>query len=120
MVKDADENDEDDDADAESPDTEFLTYSGTFEGIEGTGLHVAIRYGREDIAWLLLALASSLDWSQFPAPVLQAMSSLGLSKEDRVSGVEIRNVTDSDGLSPKALAEKVGGPWDAWLGPLTV
>lgn len=122
MIKDADENDDSGEEHEDQPDTDFLTYSGTFEGIEGTGLHVAIRYGREDVAWLLLALASTLDWSQFPPPVLQAMTSLGLSKDDRVAGTEIRSINDSDGRSPKALAEQLGGPWQAWIdaGRLTV
>lgn len=115
MIKDADHDDEDDDEREEQPDMDFLTYRGTFEGIEGSGLHVAIRYGREDVAWLLLALASTLDWAQFPPPVLHAMTSLGLSKEDRVAGIELRNIDDSDGQSPKALAEKLGGPWKAWV-----
>jgi hypothetical protein len=122
MIKDTDEDENDDEDNEGQADTDFLTYSGTFEGIEGTGLHVAIRYGREDVAWLLLALASTLDWSQFPQPVLQAMSNLGLSKEDRIPSVEIRSINDSDGQSPKALAEKVGGPWKSWVesGRLTV
>lgn len=116
MVKDTEEGDEDEDeTGAGSADNDFLTYSGTFEGIEGSGLHVAIRYGREDVAWLLLALASALEWSKFPPAVLQAMESLGLSKEDRVAGVEIRSVNDSDGQSPKQLAEKLGGAWRQWI-----
>jgi hypothetical protein len=121
MIKDAETEDDDDEADDEeregsgSPDVEFLTYSGTFEGIEGSGLHVAIRYGREDVAWLLLALASQLEWSKFPPPVLQAMESLGLSRDDRVAGTEIRSIIDSDGRSPKQLAEEVGGPWRLWV-----
>jgi hypothetical protein len=115
MIKDTDDDEDEDEEHDGQPDTDILTYSGTFEGIEGTGLHVAIRYGREDVAWLLLALASSLDWSQFPPPVLQAMTSLGLSKDDRVAGVEIRSIADSGGQSPKALAEQLGGPWKQWV-----
>lgn len=125
MIKDNTDDDDDGDDQEDSQhmaDTDFLTYRGTFEGIEGTGLHVAIRYGREDVAWLLLALASTLDWSQFPPAVLQAMQSLGLSKEDRVAGTEIRSMNDSEGRSPKQLAEELGGSWKAWAdsGRLTV
>ncbi|ETN39798.1 uncharacterized protein HMPREF1541_06024 [Cyphellophora europaea CBS 101466] len=115
MIQDTDEDEDDADEVHDQPDTDFLTYTGTFEGIEGSGLHVAIRYGREDVAWLLLALASTLDWSQFPAQVLEAMTSLGLSREDRVKGIDIRNVNDSEGRSPKTLAEQLGGPWKAWI-----
>jgi hypothetical protein len=122
MIKDTDQDEDTDEEHDGQADMDFLTYSGTFEGVEGSGLHVAIRYGREDVAWLLLALASTLDWSDFPPPVLQAMTSLGLSKEDRVPGIEIRNINDSDGQSARALAEKLAGPWKAWVdsGRLTV
>ena len=123
MIKDADSDGPDDELDDEdSPDTDFLKYSGTFEGIEGSGLHVAIRYQREDVAWLLLALASRLEWSKFPPTVLQIMESLGLSKEDRVAGTEIRSINDSEGRSPRQLAEELGGPWRLWVesGRLTI
>lgn len=117
MIKDTDEEDDEDNDEEphDQPDTDFLTYAGTFEGIEGSGLHVAIRYGREDVAWLLLALASTLDWSKFPPPVLQAMQSFGLSKEDRVPQTEIRSIKDSEGRSPKQLAEELGGVWKIWV-----
>ena len=117
MIKDTDDDDSDDDdmSGNAHPDTGFLSYTGTFEGIEGSGLHVAIRYRREDVAWLLLALGSTLDWSQFPPPVLQAMQSFGLSKEDRIAGVDIRTLKDSQGRSPKALAEELGGLWTSWV-----
>lgn len=122
MIKDTDDDDDSGNEHEDQPDTGFLTYTGAFEGIEGSGLHVAIREGREDVAWLLLALASTLDWAQFPPPVLQAMTSLRLSKDDRVAGTDIRTVNDSEGRSPKALAEQIGGPWRAWIdsGRLTV
>ncbi len=118
MVKDLNDSDEFDDEDEveEGEDTpELLRYSGTFEGIEGTGLHVAIRYGREEVAWLLLILASSLDWSKYPPLVLQAMESLGLNKEDRQPGVDIRTIKDPSGRTPKAVAQELGGVWDSWI-----
>ena len=93
----------------------ILRYQGTFEGIEGSGLHVAIRYGREDIAWLLLALSSTLDWSMFPPAVLQAMEELALSAKDRVEGTDIRVLKDSDGRTPRDLAEQLGGVWSSWI-----
>jgi hypothetical protein len=126
MVKDATEDDPDSEDDADEhqvqPDTDILSYTGTFEGIEGSGLHVAIRYGREDVAWLLLCLASSLDWARFPSQVLGAMEGLGLSKQDRVPGVEIRSIKDAEGRSPESLAQELGGTWKAWVesGRLTV
>ncbi|KAK5048212.1 hypothetical protein LTR84_005882 [Exophiala bonariae] len=113
MIKDVDELEQEDDDEQE--DTDVLGYSGTFEGIEGSGLHVAIRYQQQEVAWLLLALGSQLDWSRFPNVVLQAMHGLGLQKEDRKAQSEIRNIKDSSGRTPVDLAKEVGGVWVDWL-----
>ena len=118
MVKDLDDSDEpegEDEADADGSGDEVLRYNGTFEGIEGTGLHVAVRYGREEVAWLLLALASPLDWSKFPIDVLQAMERLGLSKDDRQPGVDIRAMKDSSSRTVNDLAKEIGGIWISWV-----
>lgn len=102
--------------DAEEEDqTDILRYVGTFEGISGSALHVAVRYQREEIAWLLLAMASEIDWSKFPQLVLQAMKSLGLSKDDRKGNPDIRTLKDDEGRTPQQLAEQVGGPWSSWV-----
>lgn len=110
MFKDVDEEEED-----EGVDTDVLRYRGTFEGIEGSGLHVAIRYQQQEVAWLLLALGSELEWSNFPAVILQAMQGLGLRKEDRKGHPDIRTLEDSEGRTPAALAQELAGPWVEWL-----
>jgi hypothetical protein len=102
------------DAEEESEKMDVLRYQGTFEGIEGSGLHVAIRYDQEEVAWLMLVLASSLDWSQFPPRVLQEMKALKLSKEDRKAGIDVRSIKDSDGRTAAALAQEIGGLWSDW------
>jgi hypothetical protein len=117
MIKeeaDVDEEDEDEDEGPEDS-SEVLRYQGTFEGIEGSGLHVAIRYSREDVAWLLLALASTLEWSKFPPAVLQAMKAFDLSPNDRSEGKDIRSLKDSEGRTPQALARQLGGVWTTWI-----
>lgn len=107
--------DEDEDEELKEEEGDVLRYQGTFEGIEGSGLHVAIRYQREEVAWLLLALASSLEWSKFPPVVLQAMESLGLSKSDRKSEPDIRKLKDGENRSVIDLAKQVGGLWTSWI-----
>ncbi|KAK5946133.1 hypothetical protein PMZ80_000273 [Knufia obscura] len=109
--------DSEDDAvvEEEEEQTNILRYQGTFEGIEGSALHVAIRYEREEVAWLLLAMASSLDWSKFPTQVIQAMESLGLSKSERKATPDIRTLKDDQGRTPLALAQEVGGQWSGWI-----
>lgn len=111
MIKD----DSEDDAEVEEQETDILRYTGTFEGIEGSALHVAVRYQQTDIAWLLLAMASNLDWSKFPSAVLQAMESLGLSKSDRKATPDIRTLTDDKGRTPLDVAQEVGGQWAGWI-----
>ncbi|OAG35908.1 hypothetical protein AYO21_09910 [Fonsecaea monophora] len=111
MIKDSDEDDEQDDRNT----GDILRYRGTFEGIEGSGLHVAIRYNQQEVAWLLLALGSQLDWAKFPSVVLQAMEGLGLRPEDRKGEPDIRTLIDSEGRTPAALARELKGVWTEWL-----
>jgi len=105
----------DDDEEQAEDTADILRYCGTFEGIDGSGLHVAIRYNQEEVAWLLLALGSQLEWAKFPSIVLQAMQRLGLRKEDRNGKPDIRTLMDSKGREPVALARQLGGVWDEWL-----
>jgi len=112
LVKDADVNDAEDESEDEKLD--ILRYQGTFEGIEGSGLHVAIRYNQEEVAWLLLVLGSSLPWEQFPTTVLQAMKGLNLGKEDRSAEPDIRSLTDSEGRNAVDLAKGEIG-WSEWI-----
>lgn len=112
MIKDSEV---DDDEDGEEETADILRYRGTFEGIEGSGLHVVVRYNQQEVAWLLLALGSQLDWDKFPSNVLQAMQSLGLRKEDRSGDPDIRTLVDSDGRTPADLAKQLGGIWQEWL-----
>jgi len=111
MIKDSEEVDGEEDEEI----ADILRYRGTFEGIEGSGLHVAIRYNQQEVAWLLLALGSQLEWNKFPSLVLQAMQGLGLRKEDRSGDPDIRTLVDSDGRTPADLAQQLGGPWEDWL-----
>jgi len=112
LIKDSEE-DEDEEQDEETVD--ILRYCGTFEGIEGSGLHVAIRYNQQEVAWLLLAVGSRLEWDKFSSDVLQAMQGLGLRKEDRRGEPDIRTLVDSEGRTPADLAQQLGGVWTAWL-----
>ena len=108
---------DDQDADAEEGEEDFdiATYTGSTEELGGTGLHIAVKYGQEEVAWLLLAIASTLNWSKFPSVVLQAMEGLSLSKQDRRTGEDIRSQKDANGKTPKDVATQLGGRWETWL-----
>ncbi len=104
------------DRDSREPQEEIdiLRYTGSFEGIEGSGLHVAIRSNQQEVAWLLLVLGSSLDWCEFPQAVLHAMESMDLNREDRSAQPDIRNLTDSEGKTAAIVAKERGGVWSDW------
>ena len=106
---------QDSDAEEEGEKLDVLRYQGPFEGIEGSGLHVAIRSNHEEAAWLLLALASALEWSQFPPAIMQAMATLGSKKSDRQGGQDIRTLKDEQGRTAMDVAHAVGGPWSEWV-----
>ncbi|KAK5079132.1 hypothetical protein LTR64_002447 [Lithohypha guttulata] len=112
LIKDDPDNDI---GEEDEEETDILRYVGTFEGISGSALHVAVRYQQEEVAWLLLAIASNLDWAKFPQPVLQAMQSLGLSKSDRKAEPDIRTLKDDNGMTALDLAKEIGGFWSAWI-----
>lgn len=111
LIKDESE----DDVEDEEQETDVLRYQGTFEGIEGSALHVAVQYQRVEVAWLLLAMASNLEWSKFPSNVLQAMESLGLSQSDRKANPDIRSLQDGNGRTALTLARAIGGVWSTWV-----
>jgi hypothetical protein len=93
---------------------DILRYTGSFEGIEGSGLHVAIRNNQQEVAWLMLVLGSCLDWSEFPPAVLHAMESMGLSKDDRSAQPDIRTLKDNEGKTAAEVAKEWGGVWSDW------
>lgn len=102
------------DSDGSEQSLDVLRYTGSFEGIEGSGLHVAIRNNQQEVAWLLLVLGSSLDWSEFPPMVLQTMKSMGLSKDDRSAQPDIRTLKDSEGRTAAVIAKEQEGTWSEW------
>ena len=84
-------------------------------GNMNTGLHIAISAGNDDIVWLLLLLASSLEPESFPPDVLQAAYALGAVREDQTGKADIRALEDSTGRTAEGLAKELGGKWTAWV-----
>lgn len=105
---------EEHDSEGSAGSLDVLRYTGSFEGIEGSGLHVAIRSNQQEVAWLMLLLGSSLDWSEFPPVVMRAMESLGLRKDDRSSKPDIRALKDNEGKTAAVVAKEMGGVWLDW------
>lgn len=84
-------------------------------GSMGTGLHLAIENGHEEVAWLLLFLASSLEAKHFPEDVLQAAETLGAKREEQTGRVDIRIMEDGAHRTAENLARQLGGKWDEWI-----
>jgi hypothetical protein len=112
------EEEEEEGDDPPQPIPDILGYTGSFEGIEGSGLHVAIRNNRQDVAWLLLLVGSSLDLTKFPYKVVGAMQKIGLSPDDRDRNIarkpDIRTLIDSEGRTAADIANEMGGIWLDW------
>ncbi|KAL8989019.1 MAG: hypothetical protein Q9177_002001 [Variospora cf. flavescens] len=79
-----------------------------------TGLHVAIRNGQEDVVWLLLLLASSLEPHRFPSDVTQPAEILGAVREDQTGKVDVRVLENAERRTAEQLAQKLGGKWESW------
>ncbi|KAL8699163.1 MAG: hypothetical protein Q9201_006156 [Fulgogasparrea decipioides] len=94
--------------------TDVLRYQDPM-GSMSTGLHVAISSGHDEIAWLLLLLASNLEPHLFPADVIQAAETLGVTREDQTGKVDIRTLQDSNNRTAENLAQELGGKWDIWI-----
>ena len=84
-------------------------------GSMSSGLHQAISNGREEIAWLLLLLASNLELGKFPADIIQSAEMLGAKRGDQQGKVDIRNLKDAVGRTAEAFARETGGMWDSWV-----
>ena len=84
-------------------------------GSFSTGLHVAISNGREEIVWLLLFLASSLELHFFPPEVLEAAQTFGATREEQTGKVDIRILEDASHRTAENLAQELGGVWEPWV-----
>ncbi|KAI4216778.1 MAG: hypothetical protein LQ351_000727 [Letrouitia transgressa] len=80
-----------------------------------SALHVAILNNQEEIAWVLLLIASTLEPNMFPTEVKQAASVLGAKREDQANKVDIRTLKNSDGKTGHDLAVEIGGVWNDWV-----
>jgi len=95
-------------------DIDVLRYQDQI-GSMGSGLHVAIQNRREDVAWLLLFLASNLEIDQFPTEVLQAAHIFGIQRKNQTGKTDIRILKDSDGRTAEQLAYSIDKVWHEWL-----
>lgn len=112
---DSDDDGDDDDAMQDGQQIDILRYQDTLGDMQ-SGLHAAVQGGSQEIVWLLLLLASSLDYSQFPPEVFEAAKKFGVEREDQTGKEDIRTLRDAQGRTAEALAAELGGVWAGWPG----
>lgn len=118
------EEDSDDDDDTEDtsmgdgdqePDVDILRYQDSLNG-NVSGLHCAVQGGSQDVAWLLLYMASQLPLEEFPEVLRGQAQGVGLVRESLRDEVDIRGLKDAEGRTAEDLARQEGGVWQSWLG----
>lgn len=112
-----DEADDDDDTPSMSAD-QILRFQNPL-GDSSSGLHVAVKSGSREVAWMLLLLASTLPEMDFPALVYQEAGHLGVMRKEQSGLVDIRTLRDSQGRTAADLANSSGVVWTGWQQRLT-
>lgn len=111
---DNDQDEVEENSDNVEPKTDVLRYQDLM-GSMNSGLHTAVLNGREEVAWLLVMLASNFEIDQFPLEVLQVTKSLGIAREDQTGKLDIRSLKDAEGMTAEQRAREYGGVWNTWL-----
>lgn len=93
---------------------DVLRYQDATSSME-SALHIVVRHGKVEVAWLLLLLASTLPTSDFPVEVLQAAEQLQISREEQGDRLDIRALKDEQGMTAADVATVLGGVWTDWL-----
>jgi hypothetical protein len=117
LLKSGDEEDEEEEEmQTHERGADILTYQDPIGDMQ-SGLHAAVQAGSREVAWLLLLLASNLEFQQFPAMVFQEAEQAGIMREDTEGRVDIRTLRDADGRTAEDLAREIGGLWaaDGWI-----
>ncbi|KAF2746909.1 hypothetical protein M011DRAFT_403717 [Sporormia fimetaria CBS 119925] len=94
---------------------ELLRYQDPI-GDNQSALHAAVQGQSQEVAWLLLLLASQLPLTEFPAVVFQEAETLGIMRGNVEGKPDIRALRDTDGKSADDLAREIGGVWAGWVG----
>ncbi|KAK9797979.1 putative RING-type domain-containing protein [Seiridium cardinale] len=80
-----------------------------------SGLHLAVERGQEEVAWLLLWVASSLSTDVFPAAAVNAAQMMGVPRPATTPAEDIRLLQDGNGRTAESIAAEMNGIWTAVL-----
>jgi hypothetical protein len=115
MLEDDEEVDDDETLGRKIGPDELLRYQDPIGDMQ-SGLQAAVQGGSQEVAWLLLLLASTLPLTQFPPEVFQQAEAFGIERGDLTGKTDIRALRDSEGKSAEDSAREIGGVWTGWLG----
>lgn len=113
--EDSDEEDDDEPVERKIGADELLRYQDPIGDMQ-SGLHAAVQGGSQEVAWLLLLLASELPLTEFSPQVFQEAEVIGIMRGDLTGKVDIRSLKDMDGKSAEDLARESGPVWNGWIG----
>ena len=106
---------QDDDEEDDVLATDVLRYQDQLREMQST-LQAAIAGGNQNIAWLLLYLATDMPLDQLPHELVQQAQSIGLQRGDIVGKADVRSLKDLQGRTAEQIAMQVGDPWTSWIG----
>lgn len=95
--------------------TDVLRYQDQLSEMQST-LQAAVVGGNENVAWLLLYLASDLPMDQLPPILVEQAQGMGLERGDTVGKPDVRGLKDLQGRNAENIAMETQGPWMSWLG----
>ena len=93
---------------------ELLRYQDPLDSMK-SGLHIAIERSRQEVAWVLLWLASGIATYAFPEEITQAAQTINAGRST-TQGPDIRGLQNSEGKTPADIAGTMGITWAALLG----
>lgn len=91
---------------------QLLRYQDPLGGNK-SGLHLAVEKGQDEVAWLLLWLASPLRTEAFPETAVAAAQAMGLQRPNAAPQDDVRALRDDQGRTAEAVAAAMGGHWAA-------
>ncbi|KAI0179236.1 hypothetical protein GGR52DRAFT_588984 [Hypoxylon sp. FL1284] len=93
---------------------QLVRYQDPLAGARGA-LHLAVERGQQEVVWMLLWIASTLDASAFPEPAVRAARDLGVRRPGTLAADDIRALADDQGRTAEAIAAQIRGPWAPML-----
>jgi hypothetical protein len=107
LLQTVEEDHEDGEQDSMSP-ADLLLYQDPLDEMKNA-LHLAIENSQQEVVWLLLWLASYVPDDKFPEEAIHVAESVNASRQSAAYGVDIRSLRNTQGQTPRTVANAMGG-----------